>query len=333
MEPVLPTTPFRVEFEVISRCNLKCKYCYAMPFTQKMTPLEDLRYLFRKTKNEVDPFEIIILGGEPFLRPDIITVLEDAKMIFGKNVGMSTNGTLLPNLSDAEFDRLRAFSGGLPMIQISLDSSDPQINDALRGGGEMVLKGMSVLDGHNIPFAAGILPTTNNQHDIARTARELLNRFDQLKTINIENLQAVKIMTPSEYRRLLTTGEKREQLWYEVSSIAKELGRLDVKITGLEKEYTSNKTMIDRANFTTCTAGVLRSGVLTDGGVTVCLMVREPIGDLFKESWYDIWSRATRSFRNSRVNVPQCVYQNVLRRETESAISAIPEKQRLRMLA
>jgi MoaA/NifB/PqqE/SkfB family radical SAM enzyme len=46
------------------------------------------------------------LGGEPFLRSDILELLHIAKNTF-KWVGVSTNGTLIPRLTDKQMQELK----------------------------------------------------------------------------------------------------------------------------------------------------------------------------------------------------------------------------------
>lgn len=115
---ILPEYPFRVEFEVISVCNLNCSYCYAKPFSHEIPSLNKLEYLFRKTKDEAHPFQVIILGGEPFLRKDIIDLLQLAGEIF-RRIGVSTNGTLLSKLNETDAKALKELTyKGVLSIQV-----------------------------------------------------------------------------------------------------------------------------------------------------------------------------------------------------------------------
>lgn len=94
MEEYIPSKPFRIEHEVINACNKDCGFCYSAPqFDGVLTSFKDLQYIFRKTQEQVQPFDVIFLGGEPFLRKDMIDIMQDAKSVFKGFVSVSTNGT------------------------------------------------------------------------------------------------------------------------------------------------------------------------------------------------------------------------------------------------
>ncbi|MDE1857079.1 MAG: radical SAM protein [Candidatus Micrarchaeota archaeon] len=311
---ILPDLPFRVEFEVTSTCNLECVGCYWKSSTNKHPELEDLDFLFRKTQAEVDPFEIIILGGEPFIRRDIIDVLERADSTFKSGVGMSTNGTLLDGLGDDKWRRLKLLTEkdkGLS-LQVSLDSLNPEVNDKSRGKTRETIKGIDALERHGVQFSVGIVLTSINASDVMDTARGLLSNYKCLDSINLEPLQPTISMTYDSYNALRLSSESMVGIYNGVNRLASEAGRKDVKIVGVVEECTlalgDNQPLIDTYGFKTCTAGLLRSGVFVDGTVTPCVTIRNvPLGNLYTESWREIWSRSKERFMNLDIAGGQCI--------------------------
>ncbi|HEX7435909.1 MAG TPA: heme d1 biosynthesis radical SAM protein NirJ [Caldimonas sp.] len=106
-----------VIWNLVRRCNLTCKHCYALS--------ADHDYPNELSKAEVDAVMddlarfhvpvLILSGGEPLLRPDIFEIAARAKSM-GFYVGLSTNGTLI----DASMaDRVSA--QGFDYVGISLD--------------------------------------------------------------------------------------------------------------------------------------------------------------------------------------------------------------------
>ena len=72
-------------FSITNRCNLACKGCYAQALHQ-MTPDEmdemELRRIVRESK-ELGVSFFVIAGGEPFLRPEMLSITrEHPDMIF-----------------------------------------------------------------------------------------------------------------------------------------------------------------------------------------------------------------------------------------------------------
>ena len=137
----VPKTEFR-DFETLwfqisgTLCNLRCSHCFISCSTQNeslpmMQADEVLRYL--EEAREVGIKEIYFTGGEPFLHPHILQILETALTYFPTSV--LTNG--LP-INDGRADHLARIAAASPYtleIRISLDHYDPEINDAVRGQG------------------------------------------------------------------------------------------------------------------------------------------------------------------------------------------------------
>lgn len=310
---LLPQTPFYVAFEVISSCNLNCIYCYAKPFTGYKPLLEQLEYLFYKTRREAQPFEVNILGGEPFLRDDIIDVLKLAKDAF-KWVGVSTNGTLIPKLSHEQMVELRQLNRNGLNIQVSLDSHIKNINDSLRGGFNDTVRGLERLDEYNIEFEVGIVVTRLNANHITDTVKWIITKFRNVKRIHLMNVMPSYTLTWQDYKRL-SLGAETANFW---KTIVPKLSHIKKLRSDVEIDYPLTPNAYLNASIDTmrthklCLAGITRANVLANGDVTPCELVRSlKLGNLYRESWPEIWERSkkiiqkinTRIINNSHVGV------------------------------
>ena len=89
-------------WDVTSKCNLKCRHCYAaekydspcrpndLTTDQSKQMLEHVKLLGFKN--------VLLLGGEPLVRKDILEVISYARKI-GLDIMINTNGTFLsPNM-------------------------------------------------------------------------------------------------------------------------------------------------------------------------------------------------------------------------------------------
>ncbi len=116
-----------VIWNLIRRCNLRCKHCYSissdtdfpgeLSTDEVFAVMDDLR-AFRVPV-------LILSGGEPLLRPDIFEISARAKAL-GFYVGLSTNGTpiddsLIDRIAEADYD----------YVGISLDGIGA-VHDAFR---------------------------------------------------------------------------------------------------------------------------------------------------------------------------------------------------------
>jgi MoaA/NifB/PqqE/SkfB family radical SAM enzyme len=139
--------PAGVMIEITSRCNLTCKMC---PLTAGRTPssaqpgpmTDELWQL-------VVPFATWAghanIGGygEPLLNPRCLDYLRDLDRA-GVHTTLTTNGTLVTAAIAAELAALEH----LDCVNLSVDSPDPAIYKAIRGGSvEKALTGVGYLAG------------------------------------------------------------------------------------------------------------------------------------------------------------------------------------------
>ena len=112
-------------------CNLRCKHCHVSAGTPYEREMSDKRILALIDEiSEMEPEELIITGGEPFLRKKLLyNVVEKAKNNGIQKVGVETNGTLITD-EDASFFKKYSVKVG-----VSLDGTNPKSNDFIRGKG------------------------------------------------------------------------------------------------------------------------------------------------------------------------------------------------------
>ena len=117
-------------------CNLACTHCINAsgpdePWLKPIAP-EVARAAIREA-DELGAKEIYFTGGEPFLHGEILELLADALAVAPTTV--LTNGTLI---DDAMADRLAALARRSLYsleIRVSLDDTDREKNDLVRGAG------------------------------------------------------------------------------------------------------------------------------------------------------------------------------------------------------
>jgi len=319
---VFPSTPFDVAFETIGSCNLSCTYCYAKPFDGGLPSQSDLEFLFRKTQKEAAPFKATIEGGEPFLRKDIIDLLLIAKDTLA-NVGVVTNGTFLSKLSIEQLKGLKAFCDGVPCIQVSLDSINQSVNDSTRGLTSQTISGLNILDESGIPFSIGMVLTRLNNNDVPNTVKSLVSRYRHLRHVHLMSVMPAQELGSG----WLSLRLGRESLIATAEAVTNSLQSLDSDVTLTEpygRECDFGDTMLDHMGLNSCTAGILRAVVLTNGDVIPCEMTRNVrVGNLYVQSWAEIWSHSVGQRMTSRMDGGLCFSTN-LPRNADSIRTEIP---------
>jgi len=166
-----PTGPV-VIWNLIRRCNLTCKHCYATS-TDKDFPGELSTEQVFEVMQDLQRFGVPVLilsGGEPLLRPDIFEISRRAKEM-GFYVGLSSNGTLI---SEANIERIAAI--GYDYVGVSLDGMR-EIHDEFRrrqGGFDEALHGIRLCRDAGIKVGMRFTLTRDNARDLP----ELLQLMD-----------------------------------------------------------------------------------------------------------------------------------------------------------
>ena len=106
-----------VIWNLIRRCNLACKHCYAtsadIDFEGELSTEEV--YAVMDDLKAFGVSVLILSGGEPLLRPDIFDISQRARDM-GFYVGLSSNGTLIDESNIDAIDRV-----GYDYLGVSLD--------------------------------------------------------------------------------------------------------------------------------------------------------------------------------------------------------------------
>ncbi len=156
-------SPVNLTWEVTLACNLRCRHCLsssAEPAEGELTTEEALSLVEELYQQRV--FQINFGGGEPFMRPDFMQIL-DACHERGIMTCISTNGTLFTPELVEQLSRSR-----LVAIQVSLDGAKKATCEAIRGKGtyDDAVKALKLLAKSSIPTSINTVLTRDNADEI-----------------------------------------------------------------------------------------------------------------------------------------------------------------------
>ncbi len=122
-----------IHINFTDRCNLRCKDCFAAADPGKAQDLHEIT--LDEILTQLVPFEnfkhkpmVVIIGGEPTLRPDLLEVIREIRRR-GFNMRLSTNGL---RLVDANYVKQLA-DAGLQWLLLQFDGFEASDSVALRG--------------------------------------------------------------------------------------------------------------------------------------------------------------------------------------------------------
>lgn len=266
LKDVLPlSTPFSVQIEPTRRCNFRCTYCIQST-SDVAKGLEDLSLdTFRKFCEGMKLFPnklktIIFCGfGEPLLNKDLAEMIKLSKEIANETV-LITNGALLTEKKGQEL-----IDAGLNVLRISMQGLNSDDYFKICG---------AKLDFDK--FVANIKSFYDNKKqckvflkvpDISIDSEERKGKFYKIFT-NISDEILVQVISPIEdtiveYKGLKNNCEK----------------------TVYNEDITGKPDICSQPFFTMLLG--------TDGLVRPCCILGKVVGDIKKESIYDIWNGKT----------------------------------------
>jgi AdoMet-dependent heme synthase len=158
--------PRLIAWELTRRCPLKCVHCRAKA---TMDPIhgEFSTDECKKVLDNVAAFSspiMILTGGEPLLRDDILEIAEYGNSL-GLRMVLATCGTLMtPEMAQNLVD------AGIMRISLSIDGATSDTHDKFRGeqgAYEAVMRAIEYAKAVNLPFQINTTVTKTNLHEVS----------------------------------------------------------------------------------------------------------------------------------------------------------------------
>lgn len=155
-----------VIWNLVRRCNLACRHCYSISADRDF-PGELSTSEIYAVMDDLRVFGVPVLilsGGEPLLRPDLLDIARRAKDM-GFYVGLSTNGTLIDKQNAS-----RIAETGFDYVGVSLDGIQ-EIHDRFRrkaGAFDASLSAIRLCQDRGIKVGIRFTLTQDNARDLPR---------------------------------------------------------------------------------------------------------------------------------------------------------------------
>lgn len=294
--------PFTVCMWITDSCNLACKYCYAMPFSGRRIETRRALELIDEMA-DIGVFNLTLAGGEPFLHPDILQMILHGTSR-GVRVGVLSNGITIGQ------DVIRALEEHTDptnfMLQISLDSVDPAINDSVRGKTNKVLETIERIAGSNIDLQ---LACVVHKLNVARAHQMLDVFYPRVKRFHFLNIQRTE--RALRYPELLLDEAETESFWWHLAEYAKRFPP-DLFLPSLRVQLRSRGQALGHAEFsmsetasfdcTSCSAGLTHLQIDSKLNVLGCDIAKDYtlMGNVAERSFSEVYHSAlAHQVRNS----------------------------------
>ncbi|MFW9842520.1 MAG: radical SAM protein, partial [Candidatus Thorarchaeota archaeon] len=322
-KPFTPGAPFQVVWNVTRACNLKCKHCYENAGKKGQFELstEDALTSIDRLADAGVVF-LAFSGGEPTVRPDILTLIQRATER-GMYVAVATNGLTFSNP-----ERVQRFkNAGMKFVQISIDGANAKTHDEFRGvdgAFDRAISGIQNCVAEGLFVEVSTTMTRHNLgeiHDVVRLCEELDARWLMLYNL-VPVGRGIELMdldlSPDEREYLLdllwdrTSCDHKTSL--EVLTTAPQLGRVahDANLQCMHLDEVVSPTHFSNARLPTkmqgltefiggCGAGRFYVAIEPNGDIYPCVffphMERFRIGNIVKDDFESLWAHSPLLYR------------------------------------
>ena len=291
-----------VSWNITRLCNLKCTHCY-LPAgfvdtnefpsgyyrDSELTQSQCFRVIDEIA--EINPNILLILtGGEPLLRPDILKISDYAART-GFLVVMGTNGVLL---SDETVKRMS--DHGVAGAGVSLDAVDPVNHDKFRGmegAWEGTMNGVEALKRANLDFLVQTSVTRWNYDEVPQIvdfAYELGAKvFNLYFLVRTGRGKTVMDITPAQYERMLSTLFELQAKYHGKMLVAAKCAPHYKRVI---YEQQSDSPFLQAYSSGTCPCGIYYCRITPEGDLTPCPYMPVSVGNLKTESFAALWNQS-----------------------------------------
>lgn len=290
----LPSPPFLVLF-INSICNMKCEHCF---YWRSLNQRDDLTLeeivTLSRSLGKVE--NLNLSGGEPFLRKEFAHICRQFIRRNGvRQIYVPTNGYFTERTVHKVRATLEEPGLDLFVVELSLDGM-PEFHDTFRVAKNAFKKAMETYDAlaelqENDPrlrIHAISTATDVNMEEIRRLTTYLYERCPRMDHHNLAIIRGDR-KNPSLKGPAL--GQYRDlygyiwRLWRP-----REKGRYGSSVEPM-LQWAKIRTIEEEDQVIPCLAGRLSAVVYANGDVGVC-EIHEPLGNLRKEPFWEIWRSA-----------------------------------------
>jgi len=292
------STPRSVDLDITGRCNLRCVYCYHFSGPGEVTedlPKAEWLSFFEELRH-CAVMSVTLSGGEPFLRKDLkelIAGIVENRMRFS----ILSNGTLITD-DIAEF---LFFTDRCDGVQVSVDGSEPEIHDRLRGSGNFsrAIAGIRCLQQHHLPVQVRVTINRHNITDLESIAALLLEDLG-LSTFSTNAASYMGLCRQNHQHVGLTSEDRALAMKILMGLNKKYADRISANAGPLAEIKMWTEMELARAEkrapfpaggyLTACGCVQEKIAVRADGFIVPCTMLSHiELGRINRDDFKDIW--------------------------------------------
>jgi len=321
-------TPITYYVIFSGKCNLACTFCTIYQHVEPILSGETMLRIIRDIKELSRTwFNISLSGGEPTIYKPLYASLELAQQL-GINFGFTTNGLAMTKENTKRILSYDPFN-----INVSLESVDPKINEHLRpikDGTARTLRGIENImeEKERVRSRVSVIVKPTIMEQNYRGLPDLVRHFGKRSRVLI-NFQPF-------------VGKKGDRHWVQdLTSLRRVMDELialqkdgypivanERVINGFMGYFSSPPDQDDHKHLElnghkrNCDIGLRSMGIFPNGDVHFCDFLKQPIGNIYKNSLSDIYYGRTAGSQRKRMVYCSIDCQQTCKRPTPLWVKA-----------
>ncbi|MBP6857261.1 radical SAM protein [Candidatus Pacearchaeota archaeon] len=293
-------SPVTAQLETTYKCTSRCNYCYNSWRGRKNLPKTSLSkedsMTISKKLVEGELFEVVLTGGEPLLRRDI--VYPCAKYLSQNNVDVGLNTNLIL-LNEDDIHKIR--DSGISRVFASLPSSDEKLYNEITKtkSFKKAVRGIETIIKNKLPLGINMVVTKTNKHQVYEVGKLLYEK-------GVKYFSATPASPCSFMPRELEL--EKEEVVHTLDSllmVEKDFNMIVDVVEPLPRCITKNSKEYEQFFKRDCAAGKLTIAISPGGKVRPCTHISKEYGNLLNEELSEIWDRM-KSWREGKYIPKEC---------------------------
>ena len=261
-----------VIYEVTHKCPCDCIHCYLLKKPENELTIDEIENLFKQLHKE-GVIELVLTGGEPFIRKDFSKILKAASE-HSFFTTILTTGILIQN---AEVKLLQKYR--MKKIELSILGAGPETHDAIMrfpGAFNRLIKVVKLLKKADMLIALKATIMEKNWKELDAMS-QIAKKFDVAFTTSMH----------------MSSRENGDKAPLNLAIPPDKIKYLNPELIGFIP--ISGDDLIVK-NSLLCSAGTTVAAISSSGDIFPCVLLREKLGNIRDESIEQIWHRNSSPF-------------------------------------
>jgi MoaA/NifB/PqqE/SkfB family radical SAM enzyme len=301
-------TPTSIVFFITNRCNEKCKHCfYWAKLNKKITELS-LGQIEKIAKSLKNKYELLLTGGEPFLRQDLSEICNIFYNNNAESIKIVTNGFNVEQI----FSYCKRITRNRKKFSVSISiDGPPQVHNIIRGLDNAFENAVATIKKLKEIGVELDIVTTISKHNYLHI-EELINFTGPLKVNHHFSIARDSACVFNLDKHIMQDIDPQEDSCVPVTDLSKIFGKIKTLNEKLNSWLEFDRLLLEysiyilenKEKLFPCYAGKIDAVIYPEGDVSFCEFVK-PVENLasFDYNFYKLWnSDKANLFRNYITN-------------------------------